>query len=172
MEPLNRPEQPNRQGQPNQRRYPPTSHLLNQGMEGSLLGGRVAGGLPSISYLPPRTACWPCAESWVGWGEVLGKGLRPRWNRPGSGGGALCPTRAACSTASTWRAGSPKVSPWYAERYNAATPSDGPQHTNTGTRTPKSHEIAQPQLVLWRPSTVSGGPSTRHFRRETVTGRG
>ena len=94
------------------------------------------------------------------------------WSRPGSGRGALCPTRATCSTASTWRAGSPKVSPWYAERYNAVTPSDGPQHTNTGTRTPKSREIAQPQLVSWRSSTVSGGPSTRHFHRETVTGRG
>ena len=24
---------------------------------------------------------WPCAETWVGWGEILGMGVRPRWNR-------------------------------------------------------------------------------------------
>ena len=24
---------------------------------------------------------WPCADSWVGWGEILGIGVRPRWNR-------------------------------------------------------------------------------------------
>ena len=23
----------------------------------------------------------PCAETWVGWGEILGMGVRPRWNR-------------------------------------------------------------------------------------------
>ena len=24
---------------------------------------------------------WPCAKTWVGWGEILGMGVRPRWNR-------------------------------------------------------------------------------------------
>ena len=23
----------------------------------------------------------PCAKTWVGWGEILGMGVRPRWNR-------------------------------------------------------------------------------------------
>ena len=31
-----------------------------------------------------RRGLWnirPCAETWVGWGEILGMGVRPRWNR-------------------------------------------------------------------------------------------
>ena len=40
-----------------------------------------------------RTACtrlglncmdtrnWPCAKTWGWWGEILGLGVRPRWNR-------------------------------------------------------------------------------------------
>ena len=24
---------------------------------------------------------WPRAETWVGWVEILGMGVRPRWNR-------------------------------------------------------------------------------------------
>ena len=31
--------------------------------------------------LNPLPTHWPCAETWVGWGEILGMGLRPRWNR-------------------------------------------------------------------------------------------
>ena len=53
-----------------------------------LLGGRVAGHIGELGELPGGAAfllgcvgCWPCAEMWVGWGEILGMGVRPRWNR-------------------------------------------------------------------------------------------
>ena len=36
--------------------------------------------LEPIGDIPP-TEKGPCAKTWVGWGEILGMGVRPRWNR-------------------------------------------------------------------------------------------
>ena len=33
------------------------------------------------AYPIQRVSFGPCAETWVGWGEILGMGVRPRWNR-------------------------------------------------------------------------------------------
>ena len=59
---------------------------------------------------------------------------------------STCPTRATCWTASTWRAGSPKDSPWYGGRSSAAHPISGPQHTNRTCSEPASRSCAGPAI--------------------------
>lgn len=69
-------------------------------------------------------------------------------------------TRFMCSTVSMWPAGSPKDSPWCADRHNAAHPSSGPQHTNRTCSEHASRSSAGPTISATPTRSASTASST------------